>query len=151
MSATPAAPYSIDGNMMHISYESGILEDPMTPPPLEMFSLTGNPVLAPNEPEPMTIVFKGGIPVRVINSLDREDVTGSVEILDYLNRVGGKHSIGRIDIIEDRFIGMKSRGVYETPAGTILYEAIRDLELLCLDRVSPLFHSEFFQIFPVTS
>lgn len=108
----------------------------MTPPPLDMFSLTANPVLAPNEPEPLTIVFKGGIPVKVINSLDGENVTDSVEIFKYLNKVGGKHSIGRIDIIEDRFIGMKSRGVYETPGGTILYEAVRDLEVLCLDRVS---------------
>lgn len=121
--------------MMHISYESGILEDPMTPPPLDMFSLTANPVLAPNEPEPLTIVFKSGIPVQVINSRDGENVTDSVEIFKYLNKVGGKHSIGRIDIIEDRFIGMKSRGVYETPGGTILYEAVRDLEVLCLDRV----------------
>lgn len=121
---------------MHISFESGILEDPMSKPPIDMYQLTMNPVLSPNEPEPLTIEFKGGVPVRVINTLDDQDIFGSLEIFEYLNKMGGRHGVGRIDIIEDRFIGMKSRGVYETPGGTILYEAIRDLEVLCLDRVS---------------
>lgn len=132
--ATPKAPYSMDANIMHISYEAGILEDPLSPPPEDMFRMTSNASEWPDKPEPLTITFKAGVPVKVRNEATEEELEGSFQIYDYLNRVGGQHGVGRIDIIEDRFIGMKSRGVYETPAGTVLYEAARDLEVLCLDR-----------------
>lgn len=119
---------------MHISFESGILEDPMTPAPESMFQMTALRENWPNESDEIEITFKSGAAVRVLNETTKEVVEGSVEIFQYLNRIAGAHGIGRIDITEDRFIGMKSRGVYETPAGTVLYEAVRDLEVLCLDR-----------------
>jgi argininosuccinate synthase len=132
--ATPKAPYSMDANIMHISYESGVLEDPMAPPPDDLFRMTLNPDKWPDQPEPLTIELKAGVPVKITNDKSGKIVTDSVEIYEYLNEAGGRHGIGRIDICEDRFIGMKSRGVYETPGGTVLFDAVRDLEVLCLDR-----------------
>lgn len=134
VSATPKAPYSIDANMMHISFESGILEDPMAPAPENMFQMTAPMSTWPDEMEELEIDFKAGAAVQVRNNKTKEQIQGSVDIFQYLNKVGGRHGVGRIDITEDRFIGMKSRGVYETPAGTVLFEAVRDLEVLCLDR-----------------
>ena len=134
MSATPKAPYSIDANMMHISFESGILEDPMAPAPESMFQMTAPRSEWPDQSEEIEIAFRAGAAVEVRNDKTKEQVRGSVDIFLYLNKIGGRHGVGRIDITEDRFIGMKSRGVYETPAGTILFEAVRDLEVLCLDR-----------------
>lgn len=120
--------------MMHISFESGILEDPMTPAPENMFQMTAPRSKWPDGKEDIHITFKSGAAVRVVNNTSNQVVEGSVQIFQYLNRIAGAHGIGIIDITEDRFIGMKSRGVYETPAGTVLFEALRDLEVLCLDR-----------------
>ncbi|KAI1286924.1 Argininosuccinate synthase [Halotydeus destructor] len=145
--ATPKAPYSMDANMMHISFESGILEDPLSPAPMDMFQMTANADQWPDKPEKLTIDFKAGLPVKVTNESTGEEVSDSVHMFDYLNVVAGKHGVGRIDIIEDRFIGMKSRGVYETPGGTVLYEAARDLEVLCLDREVNKVKSSLAQVF----
>ncbi|CAG2113983.1 unnamed protein product, partial [Medioppia subpectinata] len=132
--ATPDKPYSTDANIMHISFESGVLEDPLHPPIDDMYLMTANPSEWPNEAEDIKITFEKGLPKAVENLYTKVKVEKPVEILQYLNKLGGKHGIGRIDIVEDRYIGMKSRGVYETPGATILWTAIRDLELLCLDR-----------------
>lgn len=147
VSATPKAPYSIDANIMHISFESGILEDPMSPPPQDMFQMTVGPEKWPDNPTELLIEIEKGIPVKVTNNSNKEVVTGSLEIFSYLNDIGGKNGVGRIDITEDRFIGMKSRGVYETPGGTILYQAFRDLEVMCLDREVNKIRSNLAQIF----
>jgi argininosuccinate synthase len=120
--------------MMHVSYESGILEDPMALAPETMFQMTALRSNWPDQSEEIEIEFTAGSAVRVRNETTGEQVRGSVDIFQYLNKIGGRHGVGRIDITEDRFIGMKSRGVYETPAGTILFDAVRDLEVLCLDR-----------------
>jgi argininosuccinate synthase len=130
---TAAKPWSTDENLFHISYEAGILEDPNTTPPADMWKLTTDPERAPDAPERLTIEFKLGLPVRV-SVAGGKDVTGAVEIFMALNALGRKHGVGRIDIVENRFIGVKSRGCYETPAGTILRAAHVDLEGLTLDR-----------------
>lgn len=106
----------------------------MAPAPESMFQMTAPMKDWPDQSEEILITFRGGFAVEVLNETQNKSVKGSVDIFQYLNKIGGKHGIGRIDITEDRFIGMKSRGVYETPAGTILFEAVRDLEVLCLDR-----------------
>jgi argininosuccinate synthase len=130
---TAAKPWSTDENLFHISYEAGILEDPDTTPPTDMWKLTTAPEDAPTTPERITIEFKQGLPVRVTGD-GLESVTGAVPIFNALNALGRKHGVGRIDIVENRFIGVKSRGCYETPAGTILRAAHVDLEGLTLDR-----------------
>lgn len=132
--ATIEKPYSTDANIMHISFESGVLEDPLHPPIDDMYLMTKNPIDWPNEAEEIKITFSAGIPKLVENLSTNEKVENALNIMKYLNLLGGKHGIGRIDIVEDRFIGMKSRGVYETPGGTIIWNAVRDLETLCLDR-----------------
>jgi len=132
--ATPSKPYSMDANMMHISYESGMLEDPLTPPDEDMFLMTASPDKRPKSPEDIQITLQKGMPVSVKELSTGKEYTSPLAIYDFLNEIGGRHGIGRIDIVEDRFIGMKSRGVYETPAGTIIFEAARDLETLCLDK-----------------
>jgi argininosuccinate synthase len=121
--------YSRDGNIWHISHEGGILEDPWNEPDKEMFQLSVCPEQAPDYPQYVEIGFASGVPV----SVDGKDM-GPVELLAYLNEIGGAHGIGRIDIVENRLVGMKSRGVYETPGGTILYAAHQGLESICLDR-----------------
>ncbi len=121
--------YSRDANFWHLSHEGGPLEDPWTEPDEAMFQLTVSPEAAPDEPEYVTIDFEEGVPVR-INGVSR----GPVGIMETLNALGAKHGIGRVDLVENRLVGMKSRGVYETPGGTILYEAHHGLEELCLDR-----------------
>lgn len=121
--------YSRDRNIWHISHEGGILEDPAQAPPADLFMLTTSPELAPNEPEEVSIGFSQGTPVAV-NGVFLDPVA----ILTTLNKIGGKHGIGRIDLVEDRLVGMKSRGVYETPGGTLLYAAHSELEQLILDR-----------------
>ncbi|MCL1588595.1 MAG: argininosuccinate synthase [Actinomycetia bacterium] len=126
---TPEMPYSMDANMLHISYEGGVLEDPWVPPPRGMFSMTVDPENAPDEPEYITIGFEAGDPVSV-NGVR----LSPVELLGSLNEIGGRHGIGRVDIVENRFVGMKSRGVYETPGGTLMYHAHRAVESLTLDR-----------------
>jgi argininosuccinate synthase len=121
--------YSRDRNIWHISHEGGVLEDPSQPPPADLFMLTTAPDLAPDEPENVTIGFNEGTPVAVNGTF-----LDSVAIVATLNEIGGRHGIGRIDIVEDRLVGMKSRGVYETPGGTLLYTAHSELEQLILDR-----------------
>jgi argininosuccinate synthase len=132
--ATKDKPWSSDPNLMHISYEAGILEDPSYRPSEGMFEMTVSPRKAPNKETRLYIDFKKGIPVRIKN-LDSGTVkTKPLELFTYLNEVGGKNGVGRIDMVENRFVGIKSRGVYETPAGTILLIAHRDLEGLTMDR-----------------
>ena len=126
---TPEKPYSMDANLLHISYEGGVLEDPWQGPPAEMFEMTVSPEDAPDEPEFATIGYEHGDPV----SIDGVRMS-PVELLTRANELGGKHGIGRVDMVENRFVGMKSRGVYETPGGTILYHAHRAVESLTLDR-----------------
>lgn len=126
---TPEKPYSMDANLLHISYEGGVLEDPWQGPPAEMFEMTVSPEDAPDEPEFVTIGYEHGDPV----SIDGVRMS-PVELLTRANELGGKHGIGRVDMVENRFVGMKSRGVYETPGGTILYHAHRAVESLTLDR-----------------
>ncbi|MGA9596607.1 MAG: argininosuccinate synthase [Acidimicrobiia bacterium] len=126
---TPEKPYSMDANLLHISYEGGVLEDPWVAPPKGMFRMTTDPWEAPDMMETMAIEFEKGDAV-AINGVRMSPV----EILTRLNAVGGAHGIGRVDIVENRFVGMKSRGVYETPGGTILHHAHRAVESLTLDR-----------------
>ncbi|HXV17615.1 MAG TPA: argininosuccinate synthase [Gemmatimonadaceae bacterium] len=121
--------YSRDRNIWHISHEGGVLEDPAQAPPADLFMLTTSPELAPNEPEEVSIGFSQGTPVAV-NGVFLDPVA----ILTTLNKIAGKHGVGRIDLVEDRLVGMKSRGVYETPGGTLLYTAHSELEQLILDR-----------------
>jgi len=121
--------YSRDRNIWHISHEGGVLEDPGQPPPADLFMLTTAPELSPNEPENVTIGFSEGTPVAVDGTF-----LDPVAILTALNEIGGRHGVGRIDLVEDRLVGMKSRGVYETPGGTLLYVAHSELEQLILDR-----------------
>ncbi len=126
---TAERPYSTDRNLFHISYEGGILEDPWSEPPAKMFLLTNSPEAAPDVPVSIDIDFEAGDPVAVDGRR-----LGPVDLLQHLNRLGGEHGIGRVDLVENRFVGMKSRGVYETPGGTILHVARRALESLTLDR-----------------
>jgi argininosuccinate synthase len=124
-----AKPYSIDQNLWHTSYEGGILEDPAAVPPEDMFQTTVDPARAPDEPAFVEIEFEHGLPIAV-NGARR----GPAELVAALNALAGAHAVGRIDLVENRLVGMKSRGVYETPAGTVLMAALRDLEALTLDR-----------------
>ncbi|KIK07814.1 hypothetical protein K443DRAFT_673067 [Laccaria amethystina LaAM-08-1] len=131
---TASKPWSTDENLFHISYEAGILEDPDITPPAEMWKLTTALENAPQEPERISIEFKAGLPVKVTVPADAKEYTDAVEIFLALNALGRKHGIGRIDIVENRFIGVKSRGCYESPGATILRAAHVDLEGLTLDR-----------------
>lgn len=131
---TARKPYSIDANLFHISHESGILEDPGMVPPADSFSGTVAPFLAPDEETVVRISFKNGIPVSVFNERDGILKTDPLEMFEYLNEMGASNGIGRIDIVENRFVGIKSRGIYETPGGTILWAAHKDLEYLVQDR-----------------
>ena len=126
---TKKNPYSSDENLLHISFEGGILEDPWNEPDEEMFKLTVSPERAPDTPTYIEIDFERGTPV----AFDGERL-GPVALMSRLNDLGGANGIGRLDMVENRFVGMKSRGVYETPGGTILRAAHRDLETITLDR-----------------
>lgn len=130
--ASRSKPYSEDDNLLHISHEAGILEDPNAPCGEDVYSRTASIKDTPDEAEVLTITFAQGIPVKVVNGKD--SITGSLDIFNYLNEIGTKHGIGRLDMVENRFVGIKSRGVYETPGGTILHNAHRDLEGLTMDR-----------------
>jgi argininosuccinate synthase len=132
--ATVDKPYSSDENIMHRSYEAGMLEDPAAIPPEDMFKLTRSIEDAPDTPSDITLHFEDAMPVRVVCEAEGVDITEPVELFEYLNDKGGEHGIGRIDMVENRFVGIKSRGVYETPGGTILHHAIRDLEGIAMDR-----------------
>jgi argininosuccinate synthase len=129
VTATAEKPYSTDRNLMHVSYEGGILEDPWAEPPADIFQLTKAPEEASAEVEYIEIGFEQGEPV----SINGQSL-GAVALLETLNELGGKHGIGRVDLVENRFVGMKSRGVYETPGVTILQAAHRALESITLDR-----------------
>ena len=129
VSATTAKIYSRDRNIWHISHEGGVLEDPASVPPDDLFMLSNSPQAAPDASEDVTIGFERGTPVTV-NGVAMDPVT----LLTTLNTIGGRHGVGRIDLVEDRMVGMKSRGVYETPGGTLLYTAHSELEQLVLDR-----------------
>jgi argininosuccinate synthase len=130
--ASRAMPYSEDDNFLHISHEAGILEDPNAPCAEEVYSRTSSIANAPDEADIVTITFEKGIPVKVDHN--GQSITGALPLFSYLNELGTKHGIGRLDMVENRFVGIKSRGVYETPGGEILYKAHRDLEGLTLDR-----------------
>jgi argininosuccinate synthase len=132
--ATHAQPYSTDANLMHISYESGILEDPALPPSPAMFEWCKSPKDAPDEEMKLEIHFKDGIPIKVIDKAAGVTETEPLALFTYLNKVGAANGIGRIDIVENRFVGIKSRGVYETPGATILREAHLDIEAIAMDR-----------------
>lgn len=134
VTATRKKPYSEDDNLLHISHEAGILEDPAAACAEDVYSRTASIKDAPDTPEILDITFDQGIPVKVENKGDGTTKTGALALFDYLNALGTKHGIGRLDMVENRFVGIKSRGVYETPGGEILYKAHRDLEGLTLDR-----------------
>ena len=129
VAATTAKIYSRDRNLWHISHEGGVLEDPGQAPPKDLFLLTTDPAEAPDTPETVVIGFERGIPITV-----NGEALDPVALLMALNTIAGRHGVGRADIVEDRLIGMKSRGIYETPGGTLLYTALSELEMLILDR-----------------
>ncbi len=126
---TKEKPYSMDANLLHISYEGGVLEDPWVGPPKGMFKMTVDPEDAPDEPEIVTITYDNGDPVAI-----NGDPLGASALLARLNEMAGAHGVGRVDIVENRYVGMKSRGVYETPGGTVLHYAHRAVESITLDR-----------------
>ncbi len=134
MDVSVEKPYSTDENLMHKSYEAGLLEDPLRTPPDDMFDLTTSPLDAPDEPIDIEVHFKDARPTSLVVRGEGVTVTEPLELFLELNRLGGMHGIGRIDIVENRFVGIKSRGVYETPGGTILFHALRDLEGIAMDR-----------------
>ncbi|TAN45931.1 MAG: argininosuccinate synthase [Nitrospirae bacterium] len=129
VTATKEKPYSTDRNIFHISYEGGVLEDPWAEPPADMYTMMTSPEKAPDKPTYIEINYKEGNPI----GLNGEPLM-PVDLFDKLNRIAGENGIGRVDIVENRYVGMKSRGVYETPAGTILQIAHRAVESLTLDR-----------------
>jgi argininosuccinate synthase len=129
VSATEKSIYSRDRNLWHLSHEGGMLEDPWLEPEEDLFCITVAPEKAPDKPHYLTIDFEKGIPVAIDGV-----AMGPVELLTQLNELGGAHGVGRVDMVENRLVGMKSRGVYETPGGTILYTAHQGLESICLDR-----------------
>ena len=129
ITATVKSIYSRDWNLWHLSHEGGILEDPWQEPESAMYQLSVSPEQAPDEPEYVEIEFECGVPRRI-----NGQAMGAIELLTTLNLLGAKHGVGRIDLVENRLVGMKSHGVYETPGGTILVEAHDALEQICLDR-----------------
>jgi argininosuccinate synthase len=126
---SPRDLFSRDGNLWHLSHEGGNLEDTWSAPQKEMFKLTVDPEDAPDTPQVVTIAFEAGVPV----SVDGRTL-GPIALVEELNRIAGAHGVGRLDLVENRLVGIKSRGVYETPAGTVLYLAHREIERLVLDR-----------------
>lgn len=126
---TKKRPYSMDGNLWHLSHEGGELEDPWNAPSKHVFLTTRDPALAPPKPHRLTVNFKGGVPVGLNGRK-----TGAVALMETLNKLAAAYGIGRIDIVENRLVGMKSRGVYESPGATVLYEAHRALQSLTLER-----------------
>jgi argininosuccinate synthase len=132
--ASVSKPYSEDGNLMHLSHEAGILEDTMLTPTEDMFEITKSPMDAPNKQTVIEIDFKNGLPVKVTNKNDGTVKTKPLELFLYLNELAKENGVGRIDIVENRFVGIKSRGVYETPGATILWAAHRDIEGIAMDR-----------------
>uniref|UniRef100_H2VEZ4 Argininosuccinate synthase n=1 Tax=Takifugu rubripes TaxID=31033 RepID=H2VEZ4_TAKRU len=131
---SPKAPWSMDANLMHISYESGILENPKQHAPADLYMMTKNPEDSPNSADVLEIEFKNGVPIKVVDVKQGTSKSSPLDIFSYLNLIGGNHGVGRIDIVENRFIGMKSRGIYETPGGTILLKAHLDIETFTMDK-----------------
>ena len=131
---TAAKPYSEDDNLLHISHEAGILEDPGAVCEESIYSHTLSPEEAPDKPTRIEVAFKDGIPMRVSNLEDGTKKTDALELFEYLNQLGRENGIGRLDMVENRFVGIKSRGVYETPGGTILHAAHKDIEGIAMDR-----------------
>jgi argininosuccinate synthase len=129
VTATTAKPYSMDRNLMHVSYEGGILEDPWAAPPEDIFLLSKSPENAAEKALEITMTFEKGEPIAI-----NGERYGAVDMLAKLNHLGGEHGIGRVDLVENRFVGMKSRGVYETPGVTVLQTAHRALESITMDR-----------------
>ena len=129
VTATKEKPYSIDRNLFHISYEGGILEDPWQEPPSDMYTMIVQPEKAPDEPRYLEISYNQGNPV----ALNNEPLSPAA-LLARLNHLAGEHGVGRVDMVENRYVGIKSRGVYETPGGTVLHIAHRALESITLDR-----------------
>jgi len=129
VTATLEKPYSVDRNLMHCSFEGGVLEDPWRAPEERMFLLTQSPEKAPDAPTELVIEFQKGVPV----SVDKEALPPA-RLLERLNKLAGAHGVGRVDIVENRFVGIKSRGVYETPGGTVLHAAHRAMESITMDR-----------------
>ncbi|MEK6979045.1 MAG: argininosuccinate synthase [Candidatus Micrarchaeota archaeon] len=132
--ATVSKPYSEDDNLMHISHEAGILEDPAKQPDESVYSKTTSPKDAPDKETTLEIHFKDGIPIKVVNKSDGTVKTEPLELFTYLNEIGGKNGIGRMDMVENRYVGIKSRGIYETPGATILRAAHMDIESVAMDR-----------------
>ena len=132
--ATGEKPYSEDENLFHISHESGILENPALEPTPDVYSRTVDPADAPDKPTRIVVEFKDGIPVKVRNLDDGTMETSPLPLFMYLNKMGSQHGIGRVDMVENRYVGIKSRGIYETPGGTILHVAHKDIEGVAMDR-----------------
>ncbi len=132
--ATKSKPYSEDENLMHISHEAGLLEDPLFRPYESIFNRTVDPREAQDSETVLEIYFKNGLPSKVVNKKTKVTKTRPLELFLYLNEMGSKNGIGRVDMVENRYIGIKSRGVYETPGATILWEAHRDLEGIAMDK-----------------
>lgn len=131
---TLKSPYSEDENLLHISHEAGILEDPSKLPPEDILKKVKKLEETPDVPTNISINFKDGLPISIINAEEKIKVTGSLEIINYLNLIGGENGVGVIDIVENRYVGIKSRGIYETPGGTILLKAHKDIEGIAMDR-----------------
>ncbi len=134
VTASQKKPYSEDENLMHISHEAGILEDPFFRPPENVFSMTNSPMQAPDRETIIEIHFKDGNPIKVINKNDGKAFNKPLELFMYLNELGRENGIGRVDMVENRFIGIKSRGIYESPGATILWAAHKDLEGIAMDK-----------------
>jgi len=132
--ASADRPYSEDANLIHISHESGILEDPKARPDEHIFSMTKSPKAAPNRETFLEIHFKDGVPIKVVDKTHAVEKTEPYELFSYLNEIGAENGIGRVDMVENRFVGIKSRGVYETPGLTILRAAHLDIEGIAMDR-----------------
>ncbi|KAJ5216185.1 Argininosuccinate synthase [Penicillium cinerascens] len=136
VTSTKSKPWSMDENLAHCSYEAGILEDPDTTPPTDMWKLTVDPLTAPDQPEDFTVTFEKGVPVKLefAEKGQKKTVTDSVDVFLTANAIARRHGVGRVDIVENRFIGIKSRGCYETPGLTCLRAAHIDIEGLVMDR-----------------
>jgi len=131
---THKKPYSEDENLMHISHEAGILEDPAHVPDESVYSITTSPAKAPDKITTIVVRFKDGTPVKIENKNDGTVKTDPLELFLYANQIGSENGVGRVDMVENRFVGIKSRGLYETPGGTILMAAHRDMEAIAMDR-----------------
>jgi len=132
--ASISKPYSEDDNLMHISHEAGILEDPLYFAGKDILAKMVMPMEAPDKETHISVTFKDGVPVKVVNNDDSHSVTDPLDLFIYLNKLGGENGIGLLDMVENRFVGIKSRGIYETPGATILHAAHKDIEGIAMDR-----------------